>query len=127
MIFQIRHTGARVFTVVILLSLLAGSLIGQTKLQEEKAAPAVTQAPVAVNGKTLFTVRGVLSFTAAARADAISRRIHELSKDILFKPDAVTVADSEDSTDIMAGDVIVMSVTDQDASLAQAVPPGPRQ
>ncbi|MGA9813097.1 MAG: mechanosensitive ion channel domain-containing protein [Terriglobales bacterium] len=119
MTFRIRHTGARVFLVVILLSLLAGRLIGQPKPQEEKAAPAVEQAPVTVNGKTLFTVRGVLSFTAPARADAISRRIHELSKDILFKPDSVTVADSEDSTDIMAGDVIVMSITDQDASLAK--------
>jgi small-conductance mechanosensitive channel len=119
MTFRIRHTGARAFTVVILLSLLAGSLIGQSKPQEEKSAPPVSQAPVTVNGKTLFTVRGVLSLTAAARADAISRRIHELSKDILFKPDSVTVADSENSTDIMAGDVIVMSVTDQDASLAK--------
>lgn len=119
MTFRIRHTGARVFLVVILLSLLAGRLIGQPKPQEEKAAPAVEQAPVTVNGKTLFTVRGVLSFTAPARADAISRRIHELSKDILFKPDSVIVADSEDSTDIMAGDVIVMSITDQDASLAK--------
>lgn len=119
MTFRIRPKGARVFTVVILLSLLPGRLIGQPKPQEEKPAPAVSQAPVTVNGKTLFTVRGVLSFTAAARADAISRRIHELSKDILFKADSVTVADSEDSTDIMAGDVIVMSVTDQDASLAK--------
>jgi len=118
MTFRIRHTGARVLTVGILLCLLAGSLIGQPKPQEEKSAPP-PQAPVTVNGKTLFTVRGVLSFTAAARADAISRRIHELSKDILFKPDSVTVADSEDSTDIMAGDVIVMSVTDQDAGLAK--------
>lgn len=118
MTFRIRRTGARVFTLVILLSMLAGSLIGQPKPQEEKATPAVEQAPVAVNGKILFTVRGVLSFTAAARADAISRRIHQLSQDILFKPDSVTVADSEDSTDIMAADVIVMSVTDQDAGLA---------
>ncbi|MGH9551088.1 MAG: mechanosensitive ion channel family protein, partial [Terriglobales bacterium] len=101
-----------------MLSLLAGGLIGQPKPQEEKTAPPVEQASVTVNGKTLFTVRGVLSFTAAARANAISRRIHELSKDILFKPDSVTVADSESGTDIMAADVIVMSVTNQDAGLA---------
>ncbi len=112
------QTGARVCTSILLLSLLAGSLGGQSKPQDKETPPLV-QAPVTVNGKALFTVRGVLSFTAAARADAISRRIHELSQDLLFKPDSVTVVDSEGSIDITAGDVIVMSVTDQDASLAK--------
>ena len=64
-------------------------------------------------------MQGLLSFSAAARADAISRRIRELSKDVLFNPQSVSVADSGISTDIMAADVIVMSVTDQDAKLAK--------
>jgi small-conductance mechanosensitive channel len=79
----------------------------------------IAQSPVTVNGEPLFTVQGVLSFPAEARAAAISRRINELSKDVLFKPESMSVADSDNTTDIMAGDVIVMSVTDQDAKLAK--------
>jgi len=78
----------------------------------------VAQAPVTINDKTLFLVQGVLSFPAEARAAAISRRIHDLSKDVMFNPDSLAVADAEGTTDIVAGDLIVMSVTDEDAKLA---------
>ena len=73
-------------------------------------------AAVVLNGKTLFTVQGVLSFPAESRAEAISRRIESLSHDITFKPGSVSVDDGESLSDIMAGDLIVMSVTDQDAN-----------
>ena len=118
MAYLFRHTGNCVFIAILSLFMLAGTLGGQPKPQE-KESPTVPQAPVTVNGKTLFTVQGVLSFSAAARADAISRRIRELSKDVLFNPQSVSAADSGISTDIMAADVIVMSVTDQDAKLAK--------
>ena len=80
--------------------------------------PAVTQAPVTVNGNTLFLVQGVLSFPAEARAAAITRRIKDLSKNVMFKPEVSLVADAEGTTDIMAGDLVVMSVTNLDAKLA---------
>ncbi len=79
------------------------------------SAKSADQAPVVLNGQTLFSVRGILSFPAPARASAISRRIASLSADARFDPDSLRVSDSESSTDIMAGDLIVMSVTDQDA------------
>ena len=78
----------------------------------------VAQAPVTVNGNTLFLVQGVLSFPAEARAAAITRRIKDLSKDVMFKPESLSVADAEGTTDIMAGDLVVMSVTNLDAKLA---------
>ena len=78
----------------------------------------VPQAPVTVNGKTLFLVQGVLSFPAEARAAAISRRIKDLSKDLMFKPESLSVAEAETTSDVMAGDLVVMSVTDQDVKLA---------
>jgi small-conductance mechanosensitive channel len=90
----------------------------QLLCQPAPQAPVVKPTPkatVAVNDKALFTVRGVLSFPAEARAAAISRRIEDLSKDVMFKPDSISVADAENTSDIMAGDLIVMSVTDQDA------------
>jgi small-conductance mechanosensitive channel len=89
-------------------------LVAQPASQPSSAGNS-SQAQVEVNGKTIFVVQGILSFPAQARAAAISRRIEGLSKDITFKPDSISVADSEGNSDIMAGDLIVMSVTDQDA------------
>jgi small-conductance mechanosensitive channel len=105
--------------VVLLAALLTtcAPLNGQTKDQVPATKP-TPQAPVEVRGKMLFTVPGVLSFSAQARATAISERINDLSKDVMFKPDAVAIAEAEGATDITAGDLIVMSVTDQDAKLA---------
>ena len=118
MSYRMRQTGTRVFALLMLLSLLAGPLGAQPKPQPKEIPPA-PGAQVTINGETLFSVPGVLSFSAEDRANAISRRIKELSKQVLFKPDSLSVADSDSSTDIMAGDVIVMSVTDQDAKLAK--------
>ena len=36
----------------------------------------------------------------------------------MFKPESLSIADAEGTTDIMAGDLVVMSVTDQDAAVA---------
>ena len=118
MTYRMRHTGTRVFMLFMLLSLQVGLLWGQPK-PEPKEPPPVPEAQVTINGKTVFSVQGVLSFSAEDRANAISRRIKELSREVLFKPDSLAVADSERTTDIMAGDLIVMSVTDQDAKLAK--------
>ena len=36
----------------------------------------------------------------------------------MFKPESLSFADAEGTTDILAGDLVVMSVTDQDAKIA---------
>ncbi len=72
-------------------------------------------APVQVKGETLFDVQGILSFPAEARAEAISKRITDLSADVTFDPKQLRVADAEGTSDILAGDLVLMSVTDQDA------------
>ena len=77
----------------------------QAPNQLTKPAP-VPQAPVTLNGRTLFAVQGVLSFPAEARAAAISRRIKGLSEDVLFKPESISVANSENTSDIMAADLV---------------------
>jgi small-conductance mechanosensitive channel len=74
------------------------------------AAQHVSVAPVTLNGKVIFQVRGILSFPAEARAD--------LAKDVTFDPKSLTVSDAEGTSDIVAGDIVLMSVTDQDALLA---------
>ena len=113
-----RHMGVWILSLLVLVVALPSTLSGQIPAQQ-KETPPIPQAPVRVSGKPLFTVPGVLSFPADARAAAISRRIQQLSEDVLFNPASISVVDSENMTDIMAGDVIVMSVTDPDAKLAK--------
>lgn len=104
-------------TLVLLLLLLAGlHLVGQPATPAKPAPLAL--APVTIDGKVLFRVEGVLSFPAEARASAIARRIRDLSKNVVYKSGSISVADGPDTSDIMAGDLIVMSVTDQDGKLA---------
>jgi small-conductance mechanosensitive channel len=88
--------------------------------QGAQSAPqgTVAQAPVEVRGKMLFSVQGVLSFSAQSRANAIGKRIEDISKDVTLKPQGLSVSEAEGSSDIVAGDLVVMSVTDQDAHTA---------
>ncbi|UWZ86497.1 mechanosensitive ion channel family protein [Occallatibacter riparius] len=78
-------------------------------------APVVAHAPVMLGNRQLFTIGRILSLPAATRATLLSARIQDLEEDQFFNPDTLTVADAEETTDIMAGDLIVMSITDQDA------------
>lgn len=117
MTFAMQLARCRIPIIAVWLLALTGTLASESN-PEAKEIPPAPQASVMVNGKALFTVPGVLSFPAEARAAAINRRIRDLSKDVLFKPQSLSIADSEVTTDIMAGDLIVMSVTDQDAKSA---------
>lgn len=82
------------------------------------AVSPVEQSPVVLDGHTLFQVRGVLSFSAEARAQAISRRLEALVKDVSIDPASLIVAEEPNTTNILAGDRVLVSVTDLDAALA---------
>jgi len=69
-------------------------------------------------GHTLLTIQTwVGSFSPEARARAVTERLVLLSKDPRAKPE-LTTSDGENSTDILAGDLILLSVTDADARVA---------
>jgi small-conductance mechanosensitive channel len=85
---------------------------------QHPTAQKIVQAPVVLNGKTIFEVPGLFSFSAEARAAAITDRIKSLSKDTSFDQKSLVLAESEGSTDILAGDLVLMSITDQDAHIA---------
>ena len=78
----------------------------------------VASAAVTMNGKALFAVQGALSFSAGTRAAAISGRLKELSKDVTFKSQSISVSDAEGTSNIVGGDLVLMSVTDRDAYAA---------
>jgi len=72
--------------------------------------------PVAPFGDTLLIVNTRIgSFKPAERASAVSRRIRGLADSEHFNPDSLLVIPSENSSDIVYGELVVMAVTDLDA------------
>lgn len=71
---------------------------------------------VTLDGKPLIDIRTrVFSFSAEDRAQAISSRLSKLVKNSLFSSESLKVVDNETTSDIISGDMILMSVTDDDA------------
>ncbi|MDP1624064.1 MAG: mechanosensitive ion channel [Bacteroidales bacterium] len=65
---------------------------------------------------TLFLIYSKLgSFSAKDRAEAISARIKKLSDKLGFKQDSLKVFAAETTVDIMSGESIIMSVSENDA------------
>jgi small-conductance mechanosensitive channel len=73
--------------------------------------------PVHLDGKTVITVRwGYANFTAAVRADGISKRLKTIADDPSI-PLQLTMQPSELSINIQSGDTVLASVFDGDARL----------
>ncbi len=76
-------------------------------------------ASVVVGDQTLFAIRSKLGpFSAEYRAKAASAKRKDIVNDVRLATSAITTDPHEDSTDIVAGDVIVTTVTEQDAAAA---------
>lgn len=81
------------------------------------APQAQTGAPVLLDGKEVFTiVSGVLSFTPADRARTVSSRLENLANNRRFSSGGISVAAHATTSDIMAQDQVLLTITEQDAS-----------
>jgi small-conductance mechanosensitive channel len=89
--------------------------VDQAQPAAPSQTPAQTEAPVMLGDRVVFSVGRILSLPAATRAKLLSARITDLEGDELFNPDSLSVSEGEETSDIMAGDLIVMSITDHDA------------
>lgn len=104
----------------------AGAMLGaqetdaaQDQLREVPGRPVdttVVAAPVIVRGDTVLLLSAVVGpFTPAERADAIEARVLRLTRE---RFDSLTLSEGDQATDILAGDLVLMSVTDEDAAAA---------
>lgn len=83
---------------------------------ENNIEPASSPAPVVIDDRPLFYVREkVLSFRPQDRARAITQRLDKLAKDPFVRIEAITVVDAETTSDIVTGDMVIMTVTEVDA------------
>ena len=77
-------------------------------------------APVVVDSDTLFFVSArMLSFSPEDRARTINDKLRRIIADRSISPDSITVQETEAGSEIIAGDVIIMTLTEADASSAQ--------
>ena len=71
-------------------------------------------APVLLDGRVLFTVRGSSSVPAAARAAAISERVEAVARDSAVNPDDIKVVTTPLGEDVDAGETRIMRVLPSD-------------
>ncbi len=83
-------------------------------IDPELAGIQQNRAPVKVDGKTLFNVRGISSYPAQERAATIGNRIVKAAKIETIPSDSVKIIASEDRMMIFAGSEFIMNVYDAD-------------
>jgi small-conductance mechanosensitive channel len=90
---------------------------GESQSQSADSEAEVPSAPVVIDGRSLFRVRGTSSFPAERRAAGIAARIKAVADDRTVSPDAVHGVETEIGTAIFGGRARVMVVLDADARL----------
>ena len=87
--------------------------------QSDKKEEKQPGAPVTVGDQTVFIVRArVLSFSPEERARAIADKIRKLTKGPSAQINNIKVVDAETTTEIVSGDMVIMTVTQPDADAA---------
>ena len=72
-------------------------------------------APVVVDGDTLLVLYAQKGgMTPEARAALVVENVEEVGQKLTFNPDSLYIVDGDIVTDIMAGDKVIMSITDID-------------
>jgi len=118
---------ARRSAILLLLAVVAGvvrcgAALAQSEGSEGKDASFIASeretvtAPVVVDGRVLFRVRGVTAFPASERAATIAQRIRAVAEDGAIPPSALRLVANEHWTEIVAGENSVMAVFDADAA-----------
>ncbi len=72
-------------------------------------------APVTLDGRVLFPVRGITAYPAEQRAQVLSARIEALAADPDFDAESLRLEEAGDHTAIVSGDTAVVNVFDLDA------------
>ncbi len=104
--------------IALLLILFAFAIATQAQIDSTKVTTA-KKSPVIFSGDTLFFINTRLGpFSAQDRAQAISLRLTKIAKNSLTHIDTLTISATETSTDILSGNLIIMTITDTDAAKA---------
>ncbi len=103
---------------VLMFPVLSGAQSPEERIPGTEAGPVLETAPVKLDGKILFRVRGVTAYPAETRAKEISGRIRAFARDETLSPQQLRVVESADRSEIYAGERFLLAVVDADARLA---------
>ena len=87
---------------------------------KEKTPPPKAQAAtpkmssVTLGGKELFSVLGIGAFSSDERAQAIAGRVKRIAEDLAVRTDSIKTVDADISTDVVTGEMVILSVIDRD-------------
>ena len=105
--------------ILVAVIILAPPLWGETTSSPAKKASgkevAPKTAPVMLDRSAIFDVPAFHSLTAEERAARIGERLAKIAEDESIRTEAIRSDDGEVSTDVLAGDRLIMSVYDSDA------------
>jgi small-conductance mechanosensitive channel len=110
----------RVISICLFLTALCISVSYAQTSQRGAAVPADTieqpqTAPVVLDGRTLFELRGVTSYPARERAKQVAEHIKAAAEDLAVSPDSVHVVVAGDRSNIVVGKYNIVAVVDADA------------
>jgi small-conductance mechanosensitive channel len=93
--------------------------VAPTDEEPEIAANEKKGADVIIDGRTILTVyQPIGAATPQVRAERIAKRIVAVAMDTKILPESVAVQPAQEWTEISAGSVVIMAVTDLDAKMA---------
>ena len=112
------------FLAFLMLALWAGGNIRAAEappLPEGENHPdaQIVTAPVEIDGRVLFSVRGMTSLPASERAAAIRERIERAASNPSLPLESVRVVEADDYSSLMAGELRIMALFDADAKIEQ--------
>ena len=108
--------------LLLVVATCSSAALAQSKDPEAKDASLIASerevvtAPVVVDGRVLFRLRGVTAFPAADRAARIAERIRAVAADAAISPNALHLVANEHWTEVVAGANSIMGVFDADAA-----------
>ncbi len=105
----------RIAAALLSAALAAPVLLQASPARAEADLESVPTADVVFNGKPLFRVCGISATPAERRAEAIAARLEAVAGDPTVLPASLRIEEKEGTTDILAGDRFLMSLTDADA------------
>jgi len=118
---------ARSFAILLLLAAVAGLVRSRAALAQSEGAEVkdasliasdrqLVTAPVVIDGRVLFRVRGVTAFPAVERAATIAQRIRAVAEDRAIPPSALHLVANDHWIEIVGGENSIMGVFDADAA-----------
>lgn len=105
-----------ILALFFVLTQTADSAVNQTAPSPPTPSEKSVGAPVIFADEALFTLYDNLGpFTAQERAQAVAERLAALAKDPFTRIYPVSAADRESTSELVYGEMVVMTVTDRDA------------